>query len=250
VSTSTKDSYYWIFLQTIWQLEPATSDIAVGCLTLHSGSIHVAEAPIPYIYINISWYVPCPKPATRWKFVYKIFGSLVLAFFRAVAVLAVITMWLLAKYERQLHVRESTNNQRKMYCIYNVWTIITGVYVPQKPISISLRIFFTAWVWYAVAMTTVYQAFFFGLLVNPGFENSITTLKGLIQSGIVYGYPVEMDALALLDRPYEIFLANRKTCKSISKCLQRVIEHRGFATIFESFHAEYSELDYYSIKFT
>ena len=159
-------------------------------------------------------------------------------------------MWLLAKYERQLHVCESTNNQRKMYCIYNVCTIFTGVSVPQKPISISLRIFFTAWVWYAVAMTNVYQAYFIGLLVNPGFENSITTLKGLIQSGIVYGYPVEMDALALLDRPYEIFLANRKTCKSISMCLQRVIEHRDFATIFESFRAEYSELDYHSIKFT
>jgi hypothetical protein len=99
-------------------------------------------------------------------------------------------------------------------------------------------------------MTNVYQAYFIGPIVNPGCENSITTLKGLIQSGIVYGYPVEIDALALSDPPYDIFLANRKTCKSISECLQRVVERKEFATIFENFHAEYSELDYYSINFT
>ena len=39
--------------------------------------------------------------------------------------------------------------------------------------NLSLRIFFIAWVWYSVAMTTVYQAFFIGLPVNPGFEKSL-----------------------------------------------------------------------------
>jgi hypothetical protein len=32
---------------------------------------------------------------------------------------------------------------------------------------------------------------------------------------------------------------NRKTCKTIYKCLQPVIEHKDFATIFDSFHTEY-----------
>jgi hypothetical protein len=93
-------------------------------------------------------------------------------------------MWLLAKYETQLHVRDSENYKTIMYCIQNVWAVLTGVSVPQKPISFSLRIFFTAWVLYAVSMTTVYQAFFIGLLVNPGFEKRITTLNDLIPSEI------------------------------------------------------------------
>jgi hypothetical protein len=88
-------------------------------------------------------------------------------------------------------------------------------------------------------MTTVYQAYFIGLLVNPGFEKSITTLNDLIQSGIQYGYTSDIDALYPSDPLYKIVWANRKICKSMYKCLQRVIERKDFATIFDSFHAEY-----------
>ena len=158
-------------------------------------------------------------------------------------------MWLLAKYETQLYVRESSNYITLMYCIYNVWAVLTGVSVPQKPISLSLRIFFIAWVWYAVAMTTVYQAYFIGLLVNPGFEKSITTLNDLLKSGIEYGYPVEMDILTFSDPLYKIITKNRKICKSVYKCLQRVIERKDFATIFDNCRAKYfrTELLFHNI---
>jgi hypothetical protein len=239
LSTESIISYYRIFTQTVGQLEPGSSDLAIGLLPLNSDTIHAVEATIPYLYVKLSWYVPCPNLVSRWKSIYKIFGSRVWACFGAVAILAVIIMWLLAKYETQIHVRESANYKTLMYCIYNVWAVITAVSVPQKPISLSLRIFFITWVWYAVAMTTVYQAYFIGLLVNPGFEKSITTVNDLIQSGIEYGYPVEMDSLPFSDPPYNIIKTNRKTCKTIYKCLQRVIERKDFATIFDKFHAEY-----------
>jgi hypothetical protein len=126
-----------------------------------------------------------------------------------------------------------------MHCLYNAWALITGVSVPQKPISLSLRIFFTTWVWYNIAMTSVYQAYFIGLLVNPGFEKGITTLNDLIQSGLEYGYPVEIDILTFPDPLYKSITRNRIICKSAYKCLQRVIERKDFATIFDSFRAEY-----------
>jgi hypothetical protein len=88
-------------------------------------------------------------------------------------------------------------------------------------------------------MTTVYQAFLIGLVVNPGFEKSITTLNDLIQSGIDYGYPVGMGTLPFSDPLYKIITTNRKICKSVYKCLQRVIERKDFATKFDSFRAEY-----------
>jgi len=88
-------------------------------------------------------------------------------------------------------------------------------------------------------MTTVYQAYFIGLLVNPGFEKSITTLNDLIQSEINYGYPVEMDTYLSSDPPYNIITTNRKICKSVYKCLQRVVESKDFATILDNLHAEY-----------
>ena len=147
-----------------------------------------------------------------------IFGSIFGACFGAVAILAIIVMWLLAKYETQIHVRESENYMKIVHCFYNVWAVICGVSVPQKPISLSLRIFFIVWVWYAVAMATVYQALFIGFLVNPGFEERITTLNHLIQSGIEYGYPVEFDPLPISDPLYKIITTNRKICKTIYKC--------------------------------
>jgi hypothetical protein len=239
VSPNTKNSFYRIFMQTIDQLEPASSDIALGVLPVHSGTINVAEATIPYVYMKYSWYVPCPIPVSLWKSVCKIFFSLFWVCISAVDILAVFIMWLLAKYETQIHVRESENYMTLLYCIYNVWAVIFGVSVPQKPISLSLRIFFTAWVWYSFVMTNVFQAHYIGLLVNPGFEKSITTLNDLIQSGIDYGFPVEMDDITFSDPPYNIIKTNRKTCKSIYKCLQRVIKRKDFATIFDNFHAEY-----------
>jgi len=97
VSPSTKDSYSQMFIQTIQQIEPAPSDIPVGVLLFISREIYAVEATNPYLHIKFSWYVPCPNPASRWTSIYKIFGSLVWACFGAVAILAVIIMWLLAK---------------------------------------------------------------------------------------------------------------------------------------------------------
>jgi hypothetical protein len=98
-------------------------------------------------------------------------------------------------------------------------------------------------------MATVYQAYFIGFLVNPGFEKSITTLNDLIQSGIDYGYPVEIDTSMFSDPLYTIISANRKICKSVYKCLQRVIERKDFATTFDNFRAEYfrTRLLFYNI---
>jgi hypothetical protein len=98
VSPNTKDSYYRMFKQTVGQLEPSSSDIALGFLPLHWHIIHVAEPTIPYVYVKLSWYVPRPNPTSRWKSIYKIFGSLVWTCFSAVAILSVIIMRLMAKY--------------------------------------------------------------------------------------------------------------------------------------------------------
>ena len=50
---------------------------------------------------------------------------------------------------------------------------------------------------------------------------------------------MEIDAFIFSDSLYETFTTNRKICKSVYKCLQRVIERKDFATVFDNFHAEY-----------
>jgi hypothetical protein len=53
VSPNTTHNYYHMFVHTIEQLEPASSDIAIGVLPLHSGTVKVAEATFPYVYMKI-----------------------------------------------------------------------------------------------------------------------------------------------------------------------------------------------------
>jgi hypothetical protein len=149
------DIYFFpIFVRTIQQLVLPSSVIANRILPFISRNVLFAEPTIPYLSVKLKCYGPCPNPASHWKSIQKIFGSEVWACFKTVTILAVTLTWLLSKYEAQLHVRESANYNTIIYCIYNVWAVLTGVAVPQKPMPISLRIFFTAWVWYAVAMTT------------------------------------------------------------------------------------------------
>jgi len=96
-------------MQTVGQLEPASSDIAIGILPLHPLMIQFSEATISYVYTKLSWYVPCPNQVQRWKSIYKIFGFVVWACFSIDVILVVIVMWLLAHYEKQINVVESEN---------------------------------------------------------------------------------------------------------------------------------------------
>jgi hypothetical protein len=88
-------------------------------------------------------------------------------------------------------------------------------------------------------MSNLYQGYIVGILVNPEFEKSITTINDLIQSGIEYGYLEVMDTFLFSDPAYNIITKNRKACNSGYKCLQRVVERKDFATIASNFGAEY-----------
>jgi hypothetical protein len=88
-------------------------------------------------------------------------------------------------------------------------------------------------------MSIIYLAYFFGLLVNSGSEQSIATVNELIQSGIEYEYASDIDILQFSDHLYDIIKKNRKTCTSMYKCLQRVIERNDFEPVIDNFHAEY-----------
>jgi hypothetical protein len=239
ISPKRHNSYYGIFIDTIQKLKPASSDIAIGVLPFDASSIDLVEASVPYLHIKVSWYVPCPKPTSHWGSLYKLLSLPVSKYFCVFSVLSVIIMWLMAKCETRLSNRESANYMTISYCTFNVWSVTTGMSVSKKPVSISLRIVFAVLVLSSFVITNMYQTYFIGLLVNPPFEKSLTTLNELLQSGIEYGYPGDKDAIQFSDPPYDIIKKNRKVCTPMFKCLERVIERKDFATVFDSFHAEY-----------
>lgn len=241
-------SHYQQFYYAISKLQPASLDMSVGILPF--GGINVsAESTRSYFDFKLKWYVPCPEHASRWRSFYQFFSLNVWMCFCLFIVLAVITMWLLARYSTKFSIRESTNYMTIMNCAYNVWAITIGISAHEKPVSNSLRMFFVVWVWYSLALTTVYQAYFVGFIVNPGFEKSLSTLNDILESGIEYGFTNDMDNIQFSDPTYDIIKKNRTTCQSIFKCLERVIRHKNFSTIADDFHVQYvsTRLLFYNI---
>jgi hypothetical protein len=232
-------SHYEQFYYTILQLKPASSDLSIGILPSNIRDTSFAEATISYLDFKCKWYVPCPNQASQWKVMCKIFSLQVWLYFCFAIFVAIVTMLLLAKYARYNNVQESTQYTTIMHCAYNVWALTTGISVHEKPIASSLRIFFVMWVWFSFAMTTLFQTNFVGFLVNPGFEKSFSTLNEIIQSGIEYGYLNEMDFKQFSDPTYDIVKKNRKICKSLFKCLERVIKNKDFAVVADNFHEKY-----------
>jgi hypothetical protein len=242
------ESHYDQSFYAISQLEPASLDVSIGILPLGGMNIS-AEATIPYMDFKISWYVPCPNPSSSWRPLFKFFSMHLSICYSFAIVVAIITMWVLARYARKNNVRESTNYMTIIYCALSVWAVATGTSLREKPQSISLRIFFVAWVWCALVMNTVLQTYFFGFLVNPGFEKGFGTLNDINESGIEYGFVSEMDIFDFSDPVYDIIQKHRKTCSSLFKCLERTIRKKDFATVSDNLRAEYfsTRLLFYNI---
>jgi hypothetical protein len=235
-------SHFDQFHYTIRHLEPSSSDIAIGIMPFGESGTSTAESTISYADVKIKWYVPCPKQVSRMTSISATFSTQVWLCLYFFATVAVVTMWLMAKYVTKHHERESSNYMTIIHCIYNLWALMTGVSVPEKPISNALRILFLAWAWFSVSVSTVYQAFFVGFLVNPRFERSIATLSELIESKIECGMAGALIPGRFSDPMYDTVTKNLKICTSRFKCLERVLRHDDFATISDTFHAEYFKL--------
>jgi hypothetical protein len=65
IASNKEQSCCHLFTQIVERIEPESSDFAIGILPVTSHTILVAEATNPYLHMKVSWYVPCPNPASR-----------------------------------------------------------------------------------------------------------------------------------------------------------------------------------------
>jgi hypothetical protein len=57
--------------------------------------------------------------------------------------------------------------------MYNVWSTLFGLSVPELPRTWKLGILFPIYVCYCFAISTVFQEFFVSYLVEPGYGEKI-----------------------------------------------------------------------------
>jgi hypothetical protein len=72
--------------------------------------------------------------------------------------------------------------------LYNIWAVTVGVSVTERPRSLRLQFLFVVFVFYCSAISTVFLTFLTSILVDPGYENQLTSLDEILDSGIGFGY--------------------------------------------------------------
>jgi hypothetical protein len=231
-------------------LTTGISDVLVGIIPLLPIIITgMTEPSIPYASSAIKWFVPCPKPISRVDRFLTVFDASVWLTMIIVFVLTSALFWFSAHYPGRMFANESKNMQTLPKCVYNAWSIFIGVSVPEMPKSWTLRIFFLIYVCYCFAMSTVFQAFFVSYLVEPGYEEKISTFQELLDSNVNYGFNVAVEfgmSTMEFSEHLQFPLTRRVDCVDLKTCLMRMMTDGEVATIAPPEYAKYisNELGY------
>jgi hypothetical protein len=100
------------------------------------------------------------------------------------------------------------------------------------PRNYYLRIVIFTWISYSFSISTVFQTFFTGFLVDPALQKQITSLNELSESKMEYGVPPGTNLLYGIK--YELINVTDKgsKCDDFKKCVERIIDTGNFA-LFE-----------------
>jgi len=148
---------------------------------------NITEHTRGYFNVRLVWYTPCAVKYERWSHFFKIFSVDMWIYFALSLVLAVFTVRCISIYTHKSHLHESVSYSNILSVTTNITAVSLSVPVNTQPRSAPLRLFFFCWVWYSVAISTVFQAYLTTFLILPGYEKPIKTVEQMINSEINFG---------------------------------------------------------------
>jgi hypothetical protein len=173
-------------VQQFMDISERSADIAAGRFFFSNILSAYADPTISFIFDNIRWHVPCPRPAAKIE---KVTGVLSLSSWVCMIVVFILTSLVFWRSAHGPHIpvaMESQNFKTVLNCVYFVWCVFMGVSVPEMPRTWKLRTWFLLFVWYCFVMNIVFQAFFITFLVEPGYNKQIETIEELTESHLPY----------------------------------------------------------------
>jgi len=140
-----------------------------------------------YLTERLVWYTPCPVKYERLSHIFNIFSVDICICLAMSVFLAIITVRCISNYGHKSHLHESSSYSNISSVTSNIIAVSLSVCVNAKPRSAPLRLFFFCWVWYSVAISTVFQAYLTTFLIEPGYEKPIKTFEQMLNSNINFG---------------------------------------------------------------
>jgi hypothetical protein len=214
------------------------ADVALGGIMRSITSAILMDVTKSILQIIWEWYVPCPVKFPGWKSIFRIFSPTAWLSIFLSAVLAIIVIVFLARFG----IKEYESFRRVVAAIIDVWALILGVSISPLPRTVPLRVFFSAWVCYSLAINTVFQAYLTTFLVDPGYEKSITSVEEVFTSGTKYGFNALGFDRLFDDRtnPKSIkILQNRIDCGDIFTCVLWATKYRNISSICAADYVDY-----------
>jgi hypothetical protein len=210
-------------MQSLWYRE---SDMVFGGLPLVVEEISNAEHIFPSFSAKLSWFVPCPKPISRLQRISHIFSPSVWVAILGVLTLVTVVSWCLAKQSNDTRSYTTMSST-----LYNIWAVNVGVPVTGMPRGLRFRFLFFVFVLYCFAINTVFQTFLTSVLVDPGYENQMTSLDEVLDSGIELGYSAIGNLIFGFssDLRHKEILERGETCSTYEVCINRIRETGNFA---------------------
>jgi hypothetical protein len=225
---------------TIQKVVVGEADVGIGILPLISDAASFADYTVPYFRTGERWYVPCPKPFPRLQKVAAIFLPTTWITIVVVLLLVMIVTWISAN---RPDGNESRHYRSVSGCLLNSLSVFVGVSVPELPCTSVTRLCLMLFVWYSLAISTVFQTFFTSILVDPGVIDQIRSFEEILESGIEFGYNKATHEYYYPEGS-ELYgekemLQHGQDCPDYKECLLRVIVKGDYATLRSEIYAEY-----------
>jgi len=233
------------YLKKIVELDEGLSEVLTGIIPLIPHVVTSSfDATIPYMHMNVTMLVPCPKAVPGTEKVLTNFSLSVWLTMGLVLLLTTAVFWCAGNGPYRSVCNETHTYRSLSNCFHNAWAIFVGVSVPQRPTNSSLRVFFFLYVCFCFVISTVFQSFFVSYLVETKYEEKLETLEELLDSDVVYGYHPAINAIqnTLSYSEFVKFLEYKKLkedCSDVRKCVERMITKRDIASFMAPMFVTY-----------
>jgi hypothetical protein len=206
------------------------ADVGFGAWPLHPHLLTIMDATKSYFRDDWVWWVPCAKKVPRWKSIYMVFHSstwialLLSVIFAVVVILCMVTL-----ETSELKIYRNCRN-----CFSSVWAAVLGMSIPFMPKTIPVRLFFMSWIWYCLAINTIFQSFLISFLIEPGLQRQMNSIHEILASKVKYGYNEWFDVVVrdAEDDLSKTVLQNRIACNvDEPPCLDWVAHHDNFSLL-------------------